>query len=786
MALHKVDSALDSLRHYTVSGTRIRPAAQGSDTSFQVEKDHSATVAEHLRQLREALIAVRRARDPALTMQPLKDCWDNGSWFPVQLLRRIAVNQASTGLALLRATAVEDVSLRARPTQARLDADVSVIDSPVFNVARYAGTMNLVVIGVLAGFLRFHPFQKAEDLPAELLATILTLFSAVLAGRVEHPDGSTLRGLLSRASYWLMLASVLPAVLLAITLAMLPGRVADAALVALIFQALLVYRLRQGPLSGWRRGRRPRITLTTPVVPDHARFDVLRGSRSRALVTEALLLGREAYAYVVARPAEEDQFLGLLERTQSMAGRAEERLSWVTNPRAVRALRAITERGERMAEGVLPGLSVGGPANLLGAVQSATAGRAMTYLIFRERPADGWPPTGTDPDVVVRPVPLDPDRLAPMETPEWVLEVLIGIPESVVTMPIVDHPLLAVLRATRRYNFWVMGVQLPAPPPPGGAGRRWMRLKIGITYRRGDSLRGLGGFLYHLHQMDDAPLGAGTLSVVIRVNSERARMAARPGARSLSDRDFDVVPDAEAAADPSRSWRALAITGHARVGLLYQMLAGLAVERPSFALAGMRAETLLGQTVVFVVGRDTGGDEGRPLALALPERARRSDRLVVALDRRSSPRSLDGAPDTEDRLLVLVALRCPDRPGVLRETLRHLQRALAEHAPPGVPVQGLDVWFVQNQVVNGRTTRARVTVRLPGSQAHWPHWQAVDWASVERSVGRAAARAAHGDGANGTGRVAGLTGRWASPALDDTVVTVDLLRTSTPSALPSP
>ncbi len=145
-------------------------------------------------------------------------------------------------------------------------------------------------------------------------------------------------------------------------------------------------------------------------------------------------------------------------------------------------------------------------------------------------------------------------------------------------IPLADHPLLAVVTATQRYNFRVTGVQLPAPPPPGGVGRRWMRLRVGVSYRRGDSLRGLGTFLYRLHRMDNSVFGEGTLSVIVRVNAERSGTPGMAVSRPLSDKDFDVVPDEEAAEDPYRNWRTLALTAHSRIGLLHDSLTALAQE----------------------------------------------------------------------------------------------------------------------------------------------------------------------------------------------------------------
>jgi hypothetical protein len=807
MALHTVDAALDSLRHYTVTATRSVQAADlprtpgpGSTSVRTVRRggprppsvdELTATVDVELRHLREQLAAVRRAGGRDVRMDDLRACWSGGSWFPAQMRRRLGVNTASSNLVLMRATAIEDIALRARPTVARIDADVSVFDSEVFNVARYAGAMNMTVLSVLTALLVWD--RARDNLQRELLATILTLFSAVQASRVEHPDGSTMRGLLSKASYWIMLASVLPTVLLAIALAVVPDRHCwRAAVIALVAQGILTFRLGRGPLSRWRRHAPPRITLATGHAPDHARVDVLRGKRSRALLADALMLGREAHAYVVSRPAGQDQFTSLLERTQSNGTRVEERIGRVT----ARATRMLANRGIDLPLG--GALNEGaGAANLLGVVQSATAGRAMTYLVFRERPAAGWVPTDTTPngavasapngavasarDGAVASVPLDPDRLAPMEPPEWVLEVLVGIPESAVAIPLAEHPLLAIVTATQRYNFRVTGVQLPAPPPPGGSGRRWMRLRVGVSYRRGDSLRGLGTFLYRLHGMDNSPFGDGTLSVIVRVNAERSGTPGMAVSRPLSDKDFDVVPDEEAAGDPYRNWRTLALTAHSRIGLLHDTLVGLAEEAPEFALAGLTVAPVYGQTVMFLVGRDLSPPhQDARLREQLPRRVRPSDRLLVAVDQRLTAKSLDGPAVVEDQLLLRLGLRTPDRPGVLRDTLRTLATVLGRHAPPGVQINGLDVWFVLLQVVNGRTTRGRLTIRLPGPPAVWPQWQAVDWAAVERSVGRFAALAAEADGSG--------SGSAGSSALsfDDTVITTELLRTAVPAPLVPP
>jgi hypothetical protein len=120
-----------------------------------------------------------------------------------------------------------------------------------------------------------------------------------------------------------------------------------------------------------------------------------------------------------------------------------------------------------------------------------------------------------------------------------------------------------------------------------------------------------------------------------------------------------------------------------------------------------------------------------------------------------------------------VSVRSPDRPGGLRRILGHLQAAIAENAPAGVVVSGLDVWFVLLQVVNGRSSRGRLTIRLPGTRAQWPAWEAVNWAAVGRDVGRAAAIAWVRESST-----APYGSHAPGPLLDDIIVTVDLLRTT--------
>ncbi|GLY33625.1 hypothetical protein [Kineosporia sp. NBRC 101731] len=776
MALHKVDSALDSLRYYLVEATHEELADDGGPRGWFSRGQRRPTREEltrrldtRLRELRGHLDRVRADGVLGDGMAGLWQAWDSGSWFPRWMRRRVDVNTASVNLVMLRASSVDDIAIRARPIRARIEADLAL--SEVSDVARYTGGLNLAVLGVLCVLLGLYPPKGdgAGD-AVQVLATILTLFSAVLAGRVELGHASTLRGLMTRATYWLMFGSVLPTVLLAMALALLPLHYATgAAVTAFVVQSLLMLRFRRTePLRSkpGQRSRSARMRVTSAYSPEYARVDMLRGRRSRALITEALLLGRDAFAYVVTRPAGEGQLLRLLEGSQTGGNPV------TTARRSV--VRFLNARGVDVRA------AAPDPVNLLGAVQSATAGRAMTYLVFRDQPMDDWRAVSGDKDDVVAPVPLDPDRVAPQEPPEWVLRIMIGLPVSPVAIALSRHPVMAVVSAAARYNFQVGSVQLPAPPPPGHAGQglRWIQLSVGVTYRRGDSLRGLGSFLYRVHRMDGMAFGGGKLSVLVQINAERPPLSPLSSSKPLSDKDFDVVPDDEAASDPERNWRTLALTAHSRVGLLRDVLTGLATQAPNFELASLTVEGVYGQTVLFLVGRERlSGAPAREDSLrdTLQHWMRPSDRLIVAVDRRLSARMLDGASGQRERLLLQIFLRTPDRPGVLRETLRNLARALETYGPAGhaygEALEKIDVWFVTMEVANGRTFRGHLTVRLPGEPDSWADWAAVDWSAVERSMSQASAQAARGEGND-----AAMGGAVA--IMDDTVITVELMRTA--------
>jgi hypothetical protein len=203
---------------------------------------------------------------------------------------------------------VEDVSQRAIPGSARFYVDVVVDDYGYFSTARSSAVMSLILmIGVLC-FLFFWPTAKTNvTTPApEVLAIVLTLFATVQADRIERPDRSTLRGRLFAFGNWLIAASMLPAITLAVALAFQAhGRTAEfwaeGCIGAQIAFLLLMWH---GPLmsTGWPRMGKRRIINTDH--PDYKHFEALRSNYWRITTADALMIGRKAYGYVLWQKAD--------------------------------------------------------------------------------------------------------------------------------------------------------------------------------------------------------------------------------------------------------------------------------------------------------------------------------------------------------------------------------------------------------------------------------------------------------------------------------------------------
>lgn len=168
--------------------------------------------------------------------------------------------------ASVRVPAVEDRQARTspRPDRARVRLRVVANKSAALYSAFHAGSMNLAVLTLVLVLI----LNLGSTFEADVLGGVLTLFAAVQASRIEQPDRSTLHGLLVSAGSWLAFASVLPTVLLGVTLAfsddhktMVPWAAGTAALV----QATVVLVTRARPWPEPPPGPRDAVTCACPV-----------------------------------------------------------------------------------------------------------------------------------------------------------------------------------------------------------------------------------------------------------------------------------------------------------------------------------------------------------------------------------------------------------------------------------------------------------------------------------------------------------------------------------------
>ena len=710
LAVDKVEAVLELLSHYVVP-------AEGDDETA------TRAFAVGLRALRERLLDVVNPPERAVAgpTDALRLAWEGGSWLPDRLRRRLAVNTATPGVVHLRATMVEGSAQRARTVDARIDLEIAVADSTVLDTARDINLINaalLVLVTVLVA--------RVDGLDKQTLATVLTLFPAVQAARIGRPDRSTVRGLLAQPTYVLSLATVLPPLVLAAALATNPAQPAGnglrlIALGCTLLQLALQLLLRRRPSEPDQapaadRHRRVALLLTTDSAPDLSRLDTLRGTWCRELVADALLLGRQASAWVTAVPDEPGAFGQVL---------------------------------EDLPRGALHGL-----------LHATCDGRAITFTVVGAAP--------TSPGHAVRPgsiraVRLDPGRQAAVDPPAWVIEILLATPTGSLgrTDP-EQHPLLAICRAAAAEGFPVLFVQLPTPPPTRGPGdHEWLRVRVGVPFvlpgplERPGRLSGLRRFLVAVDALRTSAEVRRPLHVYVvpELATYEASQTAPDdaGLRPVAGRE--LAPVTAAAADAGvRFGRPLVVCATARAGLLADVLG--AVAATGARLVGATVAVLHGTTVAVLTVAEAGLP-APPLGAHVQQALATTDDVQVPLDT-DDPSVLPRSPRRPaEGCLVRLNVRVPDRPQRLRSVLVALDEAVRGRGTAGngaEPGRPLHVWSALFRVVEGRSLQGRLVARLPAV----PPWTTADL-----------------DGR--TEPAADLAG--AAPLEDDPVVTVEVLRT---------
>ena len=759
MGGQQVDACLPVLEQYRVTSSWA--VAGGVEDAVEDERQ-AGRVRGKLQELQDRFRDVVDATDVVAgeaALSRLRTTWDEGRWLPKTLQRRVRVNTDTPGVVHLRTTAAEGSVMRASPTSARLDLEVAVTESSVLDTARDTSLITMGLLAVVTALTLVNR-RGLNNLDAQTLATVLVLFPAIQAGRMERPDRGSLRGLLAQSTYLLSLATVFPPVVLATALALRQGgpdpRVL--AVLALAAQGLLHLVLRRRPPQELPATARPAaLLLQTDQSPDLARLDRLRGRSCRTMLAEALLLGRESHAYVA--------------RDTERAGALEQLL--------------VTLDGER--DGVVA--RRGDAGGLLGLMRSEVGGQALTFVVHgrqvRRVGAGGpWAPRPARTGPRLLPVPFTAARLAPVESPAWIVEVLIGLPHGVLrrlALPL--HPLTELAQACREAGFPILLVQQPSPPPVQGLpGQEWVRVRVSVPYVPGEDLSGLRRFYEVVDGLREARQGRPPCSVHVYVTPELATYeapetaadeASRRGGTWTAAGPFDtrLASAVDVVGDDPGPVLPLALCAGARVGLVGDLLDVVAVRRPDVRLAGVTIALLHGLTVSFLycsgarpdpepgVGADPGAHPGAHPAIGLGALIRGelegSDDIHVAVeagDPGEPPASADAAvgaavgvavgvavgADRVDRVadgggagrperagpLLRLQLRTPDRAGIVPTTLERVNAVLrAETGAAGGT--GLDVWFALLRVVDGRSLQGRLGIWLPAGD-----WSETDWSPV--------------------------------------------------------
>jgi len=737
MAIAEADILAETLRrHDTLPAyvtdedalLRVTPAELAETT---------AAARQRLADVRGALDAIAQGEGTA----QLATAWGaGGDWTGEPLLRATATDSPGPRRLNSKASHAESVSQWLIPRHARVNVPVHVQDANSVSVARFAGTMSAILMAIVGAFFWIALRRPGSPAPSvEAIASALTLFSVIPFSRIEIPDRSTLRGSLSFAGTFLVVASLVPTVLLAIIIAFDTEGHAPVVASAILFvaQVWFLATLWQGPLAPTAgiNSRPPRI-LSTTGGPGYELAGVLRSRWWRSTTASALVTGREASAYVVwEHPGEyvwqlpDDPAEPSLHRLLGTAVRTRAYGQFAALSARIRSMRddddKVTEQAEvaEIDEQVLAQW----PPNLLALLRSGTARQALTFLVFREPPVN-WPPPGGVP------VPLDPDRLAPIDEATTPLDVWIGVAREREFSLIAEHALVTVLGLAARFRLLLQDTQFPAPPPAASDDCVWARFRIGL---HDPEIGRLGPFLRNLQdRLTDDP---SVLRLLLRTTAaapirefpvnEAAPEPTAPARRLVLARELDVVAIAGRNGHADHSWRVLAICAEAHDGIEHGILKAVAVAAPRLRLAALSHAVLHGTSVLLMLCHQPEGADSLPIEDALTS-ALPGARAQVAIDEWQSAAQLgQNSPEP----LLRVRARSQDRPGMLLDVLNALRPALRTILPDEEDPYGA-VWHAMLTVAAGRASTARLSIRLQVRPEVVKNWDIPEYAEIERDA----------------------------------------------------
>ncbi|WP_300612794.1 hypothetical protein [Trebonia sp.] len=829
----KAAAVRESLRDHRVGVAHGMPAITRKESTTRTREFR-----QRLDRLGLVLGDVSAAGLTPAARRELGDAWGSqdsqgpGGWLEVPMQRRTATETVNPDIVVARSRMIEDATQRATPTEARMQVHIAVTDSEYFSTSQFSGWMSVLLMTVvLAFFIAARALAQdvgGTQVSAEVLAFVLTLFSAIQVGRIERPDRSTVRGMLAPAGNPLIIASILPTVILAVALAF--SRDADWGITwtgTCIGAQLVLLRLwllmRRRALARGRQQTADRelpggLTLYTDT-PDYAHTDVLRSGWWRNTTADALMVGRQAYGYVVWQHAAPQTLRSLLQGGRPVTP-ANEQASWMPDwVRNGRALLRDRLQGARQAadgsSGAYPdddsaaGNSVAGtsplehPANVLALQRSSTGGQSLTFAVFRDEPKADWQPAE-----VIK-VALDPGRLAPADDVSGVIGVYIGLGRGQGLLPVSAHPVTMMLRAAARRRVTVLEVQLPLPAPEAAyTDLQWARVQLGL--QDGDIKR-LTPLLNDIHDLaapasgrphaghhypaaNGTPppalvIGVQTVAEGIpRILNPRPAVA-NPGpaaeqaetmtgsALLVLASDLDVIASSgidktESAA--AKTWRVMAICTDWHVGVESEILSRL---DPDLGLAGLTATTLHGKAVLLLLAHRTNhaGDPDPARPAGHTGHTGHTGDDPVYLDKWQSRLDLGLAGRHP---LLRVHMRTPDRPGATLEVLESLREALRDMAPESLGERDWNVWYARVAVAHGNTGQIQLTVRLAADPAMTltagksiTQWGMREFSKIERQALAAAARKMAAAKAAAGSSDSGLY------APEDTVISVGLVNT---------
>jgi hypothetical protein len=680
---------------------------------------------------REALVAMTEDAGPAgEDIGRLAEAWDKGGLEHVRLLRAASAGPPTPRAFTGRADMVEAADQRTAPRYARINIPLEVPEASFGATAKFLASMSAFLMLFVVLFFGFTLAAHGPEPDAGVLASVLTLFSVIQAGRLEIPDRSTLRGLLSANSAVLTAASLVPTLLLALAIAFYPGTRAKfvASLVFFVLQTMFLLTTLRGPLApGAGANEPPPRILATRRPLNYTGANVLHSQWWRSITASALVTGRDAHAYLVwerpgSRPrdlAEQPslhRLLGSAVRPGAplpLAAALTARVRTQDSPRV--GVEVISEETSAAISEAMPDPW---PADLLGLLRSGTAREALTFLMFRQAP-ENWPGEGG-----VR-VPIDTDRLTPLDESAQPLDIWIGMARDHQFGPMTTHPLVTLADRVRDHGLQLRDIQFPAPPPSAGE-TIWARLCVGIH----DSEMGrLGPFLRETRsRLDD---DHATKRLLIRTTPQGSLhevLADGAGPRAehrtslILASDLDVV---SVTPDGGR-WRVLAICADARPGIEHAILLALGQTAPESRLAALSHAVFHGTTVLFLLCHQREQvDHSSPLADALPRTG-----VYVALDEWRTSAELGmslGEP------LLQVHARSQDRPGMLVDLLNAVRPALRETLPDQRDAYGA-VRYARFTLVAGRTATAGLSIWLRTPRELVADLALATYGQIERDV----------------------------------------------------